>query len=95
MSLPQTDWIFLSETPYERSAALALNGALLTVGGEEEGSATMCLYCPKSNSWIKIEGVLIQERDECACTVLPCGKLFIIGGDTQQVHIGTIIIDED
>ena len=94
--LPQIDWISLSETPYERSAALALNGALLAIGGKEEGSTTLtvCLYRPKSNSWIKIEGMPIREREQCACTILPCGKVFIIGGDTQQVHIGTITITD-
>ena len=91
----QTGWVCLSEAPYKRSAALAVNGALLAVGGESEGSTTMCLYCPSSNSWTKIEEMLVQERVQCACTLLPCGKVFIIGGDTQQVHIGTVTIVDD
>ena len=91
-SLTQTDWSSLPETPYERSAALALNGALLAVGGESGGSTTVCLYCPSSNSWTKIEGMLFQGREECSCTILPSGKVLIIGGNTQQVHIGTVTI---
>ena len=91
----QTGWVCLPETPYKTSAALALNGALLAVGGESEGSTSMCLYCPRNNSWTKIEEMLVQERDQCACTLLPCGRVFIIGGDTQQVHIGTVTVVDD
>ena len=91
----QTGWNFLPETPYERSAALDLNGALLAVGGESEGSTTLCLYCPSHDSWTKIEGMLFRGGDECACTILPCGKVFIVGGDSQQVHIGTVTIADN
>ena len=87
-SSPSTEWYILPSTPLVRSTALALNGALLAVGGELEGSA-VCLYEPRCRRWNKVEE-LLSEREQCACTVLPCGKVFIVGGATEQVHIGTL-----
>ena len=87
-SLP-AEWRFLSKTPTTRSTALALNGALLAVGGESEGSA-VCLYQPRSRRWAKVETPFCIGREQCACTVLPSGKVFVVGGSyTEQVHIGT------
>ena len=88
-SSPPSEWCFLPDTPLKRSAALALNGALLAVGGKYGGSA-MYLYQPRSRSWSKIKEQLCSERDECVCTVLPCGKVFIVGGNTEQIHIGIV-----
>lgn len=80
-------WSSLPDTPLKRSTALALNGALLAVGGESDDLA-ICLYQPTCKNWTRSEELLCARKD-CACAILPSGRLFLLGGDTQQVQIGT------
>ena len=80
-SPPQpSPWQTLTDTPLTFSAVLVLNGALLTVGGRE--SSAIHRYQPSSRSWVKV-GDLPTERWQCACTVLPNGEIFIVGGSTK------------
>ena len=58
------------------STALALNGALLAVGGV---SKAIYLYQPSNWSWVKA-GELPTRRDACTCTVLPSGEVIVAGG---------------
>jgi hypothetical protein len=73
-------WQTLTDTPLTHSTVLVLNGALLTVGGER--SSAIHHYQPSSRSWVKL-GDLPIERWMCACTVLPSGKIFVVGGHTE------------
>ena len=83
--------------PLYQSTALAFNGALLAVGGEDynRGSTAIHRYQPSSRSWIKA-GKLPIERYKCACTVLPSGNLYVAGGNSmfdtasQQVDIASV-----
>ena len=63
------------------STLLVLNGALLTVGGIE--SSAIHRYQPSSRSWVKV-GDLPTKRWQCACTVLPNGEIFVVGGYTKR-----------
>lgn len=82
-------WLTLPDTPLKRSTALALNGALLAIGGESDDDLAICLYRPTCKTWTISEELLCARKD-CACSVLPGGRLILAGGDTQQVQIGTL-----
>ena len=71
-------WRTLPNTPFSKSAAISLNGALLAVGGS--GCSSIHLYKPSSNSWVKA-GDLLSVRQSCACTLTPSGEILIVGGD--------------
>ena len=82
-------WMTLPDTPLSYSTALAINGALLAVGGW--GSTTIYHYQPGSRSWIEA-GELPAKRSCCCCTVLPSGELLVAGGlgTDQRVDIALI-----
>ena len=73
-------WQTLTDTPLTSSTVLVLNGALLTVAGY--GNSAIHYYQPSSRSWVKV-GDLPTERWQCACTVLPNGEIFVVGGRTK------------
>lgn len=81
-----SQWLTLPDTPLKRCTALALNEALLAVGGESEDLA-ICHYQPTCKTWIRSEELLCARKD-CACVILPGERLILVGGDTQQVQIG-------
>jgi N-acetylneuraminic acid mutarotase len=86
-------WQSLPVTPKERSTALAFNGALLAIGGDDSGSSAIHMYQPSSNSWVKA-GELPTKRHTSGCIVLPTGELFIAGGGVgetrQMIEIASI-----
>ena len=86
---PPSPWKILTDTPLTYSTLLVLNGALLTVGGNE--SSAIHHYQPSSRSWVKV-GNLPTERWQCACTVLPNGMIFVAGGDARTAVI-TVRVD--
>ena len=73
-------WQTLPDTPLTWSTALAVNGALLAIGGGGfPGSKDIYHYQPSNKIWIKTEE-LPTGRSDCACTVLPSGEVFVAGG---------------
>ena len=78
-------WQTLPGTPLTHSTILILNGALLTVGGEN--SSSIHLYQPGRRSWVKV-GTLPDQRWGCACTVLPNGEIFVAGGRINTTIFG-------
>lgn len=80
-------WHTLSDSPLEFSAALAVDGYLLSIGGEERGRAEKAIYLYElgCGTWVKV-GELHTERSEFACKLLPNGKMIVIGGDTELSH---------
>ena len=91
-----SSWMTLPDTPLDRCTALAINGALLAVGGL--GSAIIYHYQPSVRSWIKA-GELPVERPRCCCAVLPSGEVLVTGGRgllDRRVDIALIeYIDQD
>ena len=90
-TLSSQPWQIMPNTPDSKSTALALNGALLAIGGKSCSESHIHVYKPSCNRWVKI-GELASIRNECACIVLPNGELFIVGGDSSclQVDIGSL-----
>ena len=86
-TLSSQSWQVMPNTPISKSTALALNGALLAIGGE--GCSYIYLYKPSCNRWAKV-GDLTSTKRGCACVVLLNGELFIAGGNLQQVDIGSL-----
>ena len=75
-------WHTLPDTPLACSAALALHGSLLAVGGRHrprDSSSAIHLYQPESGQWVKVDD-LPTARDSCSCTQLPSGEILVIGG---------------
>ena len=100
MSLPaltQTDkppaqWCTLPDTPLDNSAAIAVHGSLLAVGGKRESggrrsytnySSVIHVYDQEKNMWTKF-GDLPTARSSCACCLLPGGKILIAGGEDSN-----------
>ena len=82
-------WQIIAPTPLIRSTALVLNDTLLAVGGGA-GSSAIYLYQPTSKCWVKA-GELPNNRFECACAVLPCGKFVVLGGSVlPSIDIGAL-----
>ena len=88
-SSTHSPWKMLPATPGTQATALALNGALLAVGGM---GADMYMYQPSSKSWINT-GRLRIGRSACACTVLSNGDVFVAGGGEMKVAGDTGTID--
>ena len=76
-----TPWQILCESPSERCTVVVIKGALVAVGG-----SAIFLYKSSSKSWENV-GTTLSDRKECACTLLPNGELFVIGGYTHHVDI--------
>ena len=59
-TLSMSPWQTLPDTPLERSSALALNGALLAVGGQDEYgvSEAIHLYRPSIKKWVEAGDLL-------------------------------------
>ena len=83
-------WRSLTTTPLERSQAVILDGALLSIGGS--CSSSIYYYHPKEETWICIAD-LCTKRSQCACVVLPDGRLFIAGGREGDAEIATDHLD--
>ena len=75
-----TPWQILPDTPQIHSTALALNGALLAVGGEQFfASRAIHVFEPSSRKWVRA-GELSGGRLMCACIVHSSGMLVVAGG---------------
>ena len=85
-----TPWMTLPNTPLSLSTVLAINGALLAVGGTGD-STDIYHYQPSSRRWIKA-GELPAAQSRCCCTVLPSGEVLVAGGlcGVDQVDIAFI-----
>ena len=81
-AITPVQWHTLPDTPLEYSAALALHGSLLAVGGRHsfrDSSSAIHLYQPGSRQWVKV-GDLPTARSSCSCTLLPSGEILVAGG---------------
>ena len=74
-------WQRLPSTPFRCFTALAYNGALLAIGGEDSTTKCSVIYVYQSGKkcWVKA-GDFPTDRVRCACTILPNGEIFIVGG---------------
>ena len=81
-------WQTLPDTPLTYSTALALNGAVLAVGGGY-GTKAIHLYQPSSRSWVKA-GELPTRHTGCTCTVLPSEEVLVACGSTSLVDIALV-----
>ena len=89
-------WEKIPDVPLYQSSLFSIGNMLLIAGGNHSGtvgnllsvmrvkdtkvSADIHLFNPHMSQWLKI-GELPESRMGCACTVLPCGKLLVAGGE--------------
>ena len=85
----QSPWSTLPDTPGTQATAVALNGALLAVGGM---GADFYMYQPSTKSWENI-GRLRIGRSACACVILSSGEVLVAGGGEMKVAGDTGTID--
>jgi hypothetical protein len=80
-------WQTLPDTPLKFSAPLALNGALLAIGGVEKmdniARNTVYAYHPERKEWI-VAGQMPVERAKCSCIVLPSGEIMVVGTNSGR-----------
>ena len=78
---PPAQWRTLSDAPLESSAAIAVLGSLLAVGGSHgrQRSSAIHVYDQEKNTWNKV-GDLPTERQHCACCLLPSREILVAGG---------------
>ena len=102
---PPAQWCTLPDTPLEYSAAIAVHGSLLAVGGSiERGgrhsyrqhSSAIHVYDQEKNVWTKV-GDIPTERSFCTCCLLPSGEIIIAGGEdyngtTKRMDIVTVTV---
>ena len=83
-------WQNLPDSPLKYSAAVAIGGSLLAVGG---GQKDIYLYQIGSRSWGKV-GELATNRSSCTCILLPDGRLFVAGGvvDSSDLYSKSVEI---
>ena len=78
-------WQTLPDTPLVYSTALAVNGALLAIGGEWMWLTNRVIYAYQpansKHNWIKV-GELPTGGTRCACTVLSNVVVIVAGGST-------------
>ena len=89
-AIASSPWQILPRTPLERSCAIILGGALLSIGGS--CSSSIYLYHPEGESWMYFAD-LCTKRSQCACVVLPDGRLFVAGGREGDAEIATDRLD--
>ena len=82
---PPAQWHTLSEAPLENSAAIAVCGSLLAMGGShnEQRSSAIHIYQQEENMWTKVEN-LPTKREYCACCLLPNGEILVVGGEDKD-----------
>ena len=91
-------WQTLPDVPLNHSTPLAVNGALLAVGGFDVNAAnTMYAYLPNSKEWIKA-GEMPAKRAFCSCIILPNGEIMVSGSRllgpahvSQQIHLASVV----
>ena len=81
-STTASPWQILPRTPLERSCAVILDGALLSIGGS--CSSLIYRYHPEGKIWFDFAN-LCTPRSQCACVALPDGRLFVAGGLEGEV----------
>lgn len=90
-SITSSVWQKLPDAPTKRCTALAMNGALLTLGGRSPSASDINLYRDDIKGWVKV-GQLPRERCDCACLFLGTRReILVCGGDDdtdRQVDIG-------
>ena len=77
-------WRSIPAPPLKSSAAIAVSGSVLAIGGcvnESKYSTTTAIhvYQPATNSWEKV-GDLPSSRSACSSTLLPSGEILVVGG---------------
>lgn len=107
-----TIWKALPDLPFYTSTLFSIGKMLVTIGGRLEGTlsavfermklksrkicADIHVFNPRSNQWVKV-GELPETVYDCACTVLPSGKLLVAGGTTDtdeeshSVYVASIL----
>ena len=78
-----TNWCSIPSPPLKYSAAIAVSGSVLAIGGVHDGvydtAKDIYVYQPVTNDWKKV-GDLPCARSNCSCTLLPSGEILIVGG---------------
>ena len=77
-------WRSIPAPPLKSSAAIAVSGSVLAIGGyvnESKYSTTTAIhvYQPATNNWEKV-GDLPSPRSACSSTLLPSGEILVAGG---------------
>ena len=85
-------WKQLTASPMVGAAAVAFNGALLTLGGDDKDGEvvnSVHAYVPKTNSWITLHhGALLEARGGSSAVQLPDNRVIMVGGNGPDYSDG-------
>ena len=83
-------WKEFVPSPMIGSAAVALKGALLTLGGDNKDGdpvGKVYVYVQKTNSWTELhQGALPEARAGSSAAQLPDGRVIVVGGNGPDTH---------
>lgn len=81
-------WSHITELPVSFSTLIVFQDRLLAVGGQKDGSPTTAvyLYDVAKQKW-RVFTHMNEERFRCMATILPGGKLMVVGGDTKKTSV--------
>ena len=79
-------WRTLPAPPLERSAAIAVHGSVVAIGGRHGNTSSTAIhvYQPATNNWKKV-GDLPSPRHSCTSTLLPSGEILVAGGNKSNL----------
>ena len=90
---PHAQWRTLPDNPLEGSAAIAVHGSVLAVGGSHgyrQRSSAIHIY-NQDSKWNKV-GHLPTEQAYCTCCLLPSGEILVAGGggSTRRMDVAAV-----
>ena len=98
-------WKELPECPLIGSAAVSINGALLTLGGDDNSEGDditvnqVHVFMPETNSWIELKYAGLREAlgGSSAAQIIDSNRVVIVGGsgpddkNSVSMFIGTLV----
>ena len=81
----QSPWETLPDVPCPYSAAVVVDGRILSIGGGSDLNPTSSIYAysPDTQSWIHVGDLPTPLHSTCAI-VVPSGELMVLGGGTER-----------
>ena len=91
---PHSVWKSISDAPVYLSTCVAVDGELLTVGGDAgpcKTTSAVYKYEATTDSWLHISN-MPTGRYDCLIAVLPTNEMMVVGGSTGSFLTDTVII---
>ena len=82
----RSTWNTIRDAPYEFCSVATFGGALVAVGGDDNGHKnSLHMYDPLTQSWVHAGELPLAVHSTCTVT-LPSGEMMVIGGWTKDTR---------